>query len=232
MSNFETYQSFSQDNFDPNEIANLTSSVIQFVVVLDVSPSISSFYRDMNVALSDIFMKELKGCHRKDDIMVKCITFCDKVVHKSGFMPILNLPDDYLQVTPQGTGTALYKAVKEAMSDVTSYRDELENQGIDVRTNIFIVTDGEDNEDNGSDLSSVNQMISDLRKNEAWAQSFTMSMLGVGDDSSFRRSCTNMGLDPDKVLSTIGTSASEIRKQMGVVSQSVSQSNVGSSVSF
>jgi DNA gyrase/topoisomerase IV subunit A len=94
------------------------------------------------------------------------------------------------------------------------------------------LTDGEDNEDNGSDLSSVNQMISDLRKNEAWAQSFTISMLGVGDDSSFRRSCTNMGLDPDKVLSTIGTSASEIRKQMGVVSQSVSQSNVGSSVSF
>ena len=182
MSNFETYQSFSQDNFDPNEIANLTSSVIQFVVVLDVSPSISSFYRDMNVALSDIFMKELKGCHRKDDIMVKCITFCDKVVPKSGFMPILNLPDDYLRVTPQGTGTALYKAVKEAMSDVTSYRDELENQGIDVRTNIFIVTDGEDNGDNGSDLSSVNQMISDLRKNEAWAQSFTISMLGVGDD--------------------------------------------------
>ena len=51
------------------------------------------------------------------------------------------------------------------------------------------------------------------------------NMLGVGTPSVFERSCREMKLDPTKCLVTVGNSASEIRKQMAVVSQSISSSN-------
>lgn len=57
-------------------------------------------------------------------------------------------------------------------------------------------------------------------------------MLGVGKESIFRAACLEMGLDPDKCLSTVGTTAKEIRAKMGVVSQSVSNSSSTTQVSF
>lgn len=228
----EGYQSFGSANFDPNQMANLTSSAIMFVVVLDVSPSIRDFAQDMNLAAREIFMRELKECHRKDDIIIKGITFCDIVEHKSGFLPIVNLQDDYLDVTPTGSGTALYQAVLEALDSAVSYRADLEGQGVDVRTCIFIITDGADISSKANVPAQIRKKVEELRTNEAWVASFTINMLGVGKESVFRAACVEMGLNPDVCLSTIGKSAAEIRKQMGVISQSVSSSSKAATVSF
>jgi uncharacterized protein YegL len=228
----ETFQNFNAQNFDPNSLANQTSTAIMCVVVTDVSPSISNYVDAMNTASRDVFMSELKNSHRKNDILIKNITFCEKVEHKSGFLPILNLQDDYLDVKPQGRGTALYQAVDEAVSHAVSYREDLEAQGIEVRTTIFIITDGEDNSSSLQSLNSIKAQINDLRSNEAWASTFTINMLGVGNEPTFRRACIDMGLNPDKCLSTIGATAKEIRTQMGVVSQSVSSSAGAATVNF
>lgn len=222
----EGFQNFNNSqNFDPNSLANMTSTVIMFLVINDVSPSIESYEDDMNMISEEVFMKELKNCHRKDDIVIKAINFCEKVEHKSGFMPILNLQDDYLEVKAQGRGTALYDAVRQGLEHAISYRKDLEDQGIEVRTAIFISTDGDDNSSSPGSASEVQRMIAELRRNEAWASSFTINMLGVGTPSIFQRACKDMGLDHTKCLVTVGNSAAEIRKQMGVVSQSVSSSS-------
>lgn len=149
-------------------------------------------------------------------------------------MPLVTVPDDYLDIHPEGQSTSLYQAVFESLEAAMSYRKDLESQGIDVRCNICIITDGEDNEDSGGRYAQkVKDLVEGLRSNEAWINSFTITMIGVGNASSFRASCVEMGLDPDKCLSTIGTSAHEIRKQMGVVSQSVSASSAaGAGVQF
>ena len=228
----ETFQNFNAQNFDPNSLANQTSTAIMCVVVTDVSPSISNYVDAMNTASRDVFMQELKNSHRKNDILIKNITFCEKVEHKSGFLPILNLQDDYLDVKPHGRGTALYQAVDEAVSHAVSYREDLEAQGIEVRTTIFIITDGEDNSSSLQSLNSIKAQINALRSNEAWASTFTINMLGVGNEPTFRRACIDMGLNPDKCLSTIGATAKEIRAQMGVVSQSVSSSAGAATVNF
>lgn len=228
----EGFQNFNTANFDPNSLANQTSSVIMFVGVLDVSPSISSFETAMNTALRDVFMQELKNSHRKDDIVIKAITFCENVEHKSGFMPIVNLQDDYLEVKATGRGTALYQAVLEALENANSYRQDHEDQGVDVRTNITIITDGQDNSSPYDASKKIKKIIDDLRTNEAWSSSYTITLIGVGRDADFRGAATEMGLDPTKCLVTIGTSASEIRKMMGVVSQSVSSSSAAAAISF
>src|SRR5688572_27206012 len=106
----ENFQNFNAKNFDPNALANLTSTVIIFITVIDVSPSIAGYVTEMNTSTRDLFMQELKNSHRKDDIVVKTILFNDQVEHKSGFMPIVGLPDNYMEAAPSGSGTALYQA--------------------------------------------------------------------------------------------------------------------------
>lgn len=222
----EGFQNFNNSqNFDPNSLANMTSTVIMFIVVNDVSPSISSYEHTMNLVAREVFVSDLRNSHRKNDIVVKAITFCERVEHKSGFMPILNVQDDYFDVHNQGRGTALYDAVLQALEHAIQYRKDLEDQGIEVRTAIFISTDGDDNASAPGSANKIKKLVEDLRRNEAWASSFTINMLGVGNPRIFESSCTEMGLDHTKCLVTVGNSASEIRKQMGVVSQSVSSSS-------
>ncbi len=228
----EGFVNYNGQNFDPNTLANMTATVIQSVVVLDTSPSIRGYVNDMNTATTEVFFEELKNSHRKDDIVLQCISFDEKVKFKSGFQPITSLDADYLHVQPSGSGTALYDAVLAALNSVKSYREDLEAQGVEVRTNIFIITDGEDNSSNFNAASQVKDFVDQLRSNESWINTFTLSMFGVGRDSSFRNSCIEMGLDPDKCLSTIGTSAKEIREMMGVVSKSASSSAATTGATF
>lgn len=228
----EGFVNLSLANFDPNQLANQTSTVIMFGTIIDVSPSIESYVHIMNDTAREVFMKDLKNSHRKNDIVVKCVKFNEKVEHVSGFTPILNLPDEYMDSAPSGRGTALYQAVLETLENVVKYRTDLEDQGIEVRTNLFIITDGEDNSSPSGAADKVKAIVSDLKRNEAWASSFTINMLGVGNRSYFEAACVEMGLDPNKCLVTVGASASEIRKQMGVVSQSVSSSSTQAAVNF
>lgn len=229
----EGFQNFNTTNFSPLTLANNTQAVILVTLVLDVSPSISNYASQMNTAAEEVFLHELKGCHRKDDILVKCITFCENVEHKSGFSPVLSVPDSYFEVRPTGGATALYRAVKEALESTITYREDLENQGIDVRSCVYIITDGEDNQDrNGKDSRDVKALVAKLKSKEAWISTFTINMLGVGQDANFRSACTDMGLNPDKCLDTISTSAKEIRNHMGVVSQSISSSSPNTVVQF
>lgn len=103
---------------------------------------------------------------------------------------------------------------------------------MDVRTNITIITDGLDNSSSHNSAKKVAAIVEDLRKNEGWINSFTITMIGVGKDVNFEHACKQMGLDPIKCLTKIGTTAVEIRKMMGVVSQSVSSSSGAATISF
>lgn len=230
----EGFQNFNTNNFDPNSLANQTSSVIMAIVVADVSPSMEEDGKAdaVNTASTEVFLKELKGCHRKDDIVIKGITFDEEVRHTSGFMRIVDTPDDYLHIQPQGRGTALYDATLQALEAAVQYRTDLEEQGVDVRTIVYIMTDGVDNSSSTSSCSRIKSIIDDLRKKESWSSSFTINVLGVGEDSDFRKACINMSLNPDKCLDTISASAAEIRKHMGVISQSISSSTSQAVVNF
>lgn len=227
----EGYQNFDQ-NFDASQLAADTSHIIMFIAVIDKSPSIHHYEDSMNTATTELFMQEFKNCHRKNEIVVKCIQFNEDVDHVSGFQPVLSLKDDYLVTHNCGRSTALYKAVWEALNAAEQYRKDLEDQGIIVRTNIFIITDGEDREDDGTYAKKVRDKVVALRSNEAWIKSFTITMLGVGQENIFRQSCITMGLNPDLCLSTIGATSKELREKMGVVSQSVSSSTAGAGVTF
>lgn len=227
----EGYDAFDSGNFDPDDILNSTSSVTLFTIVFDRSGSVSSFLKEMNDAMRELFMNVFKNSHKAQEIMIKLITFDDQVEHKSGFRPILSLPDDYLLVPNTGGTTALYQATLEAFEHMEQYRKDLEDQGADVRSNIFIITDGGDNASPYA-APKVKAHVNALRRNEAWINSFTVTVLGVGSRSEFEGACIEMGLDHTKCLVTTGTAAKDIRNVMGIVSQSVSSSTATTGVTF
>lgn len=232
MQKNEGFQNFNAQNFDANSLANQTSSVIMFSLVADISTSISDYENAMSIALDEVFLHELKNSHRAADIVLSKITFGYGVTHEMGFTPILNVQPGSLTIRGTESATALYAAVEEALKSAMAYRNDLEAQGIDVRTNICIITDGEDNNSSKSNLAGVNDLVKSLRKNEAWANSFTITLIGVGQRANFTQAVVDMGLDPAKCLVEISTSAHDIRKMMGVVSQSVSSSNATNAVQF
>lgn len=238
----EGYQNFAQ-NYDPNLVANDTASVIQFVVVRDISGSTQPFNAILNRISEELFLKELKKSHRKDEIFVKAINFDDKIVHVSGFQPILNLLDNYFDAQANGM-TALYKAVSEAFTHVAKYREDLELQGVAVKTCIFILTDGEDNASSALNSAACRNFVSSLRTNEKWVNSFNISVLGVGNKSIFESACVAMGLNPATCLMTIDALSpnptqqemddfvKKLRAQIGVVSASISNSSTNLTVNF
>lgn len=228
----EGFVNYNTANYDPNALAGLTQTAILLLVVVDVSPSIENYVGEMNAASREVFIGQMKNSHRKDEIVVKAIKFNERVTHVSGFVPIVNLSDDYLDSAPSGSGTALYQAVQEGLELLLKYRTDLEDQGVDVRSNVFIITDGADNSSPHGAAAKVKSLVEGLRQNEALGSTFTFNMLGVGNKSIFEGACRDMGLDPQKVLVTVGSSGAEIRKQMGVVSQSISSSSQQAAVSF
>jgi hypothetical protein len=232
MSTNEGFQNFNAGNFDANSLANLTSAVIMFALVADISTSIQSYEKPMSDALEDVFLNELKKSHRANDIVLSKLEFGYGVTPKFGYTPINDIQAGALAIRGTEGATALYEAVEAALKGAMAYREDLENQGIEVRTNICIITDGEDNASTPANLAGVNDLIGQLRKNEAWANTFTITLIGVGDQANFTNAVVKMGLDPAKSLVQISTSAHEIRKQMGVVSQSVSSSAGNNGIQF
>jgi len=225
------FQNYNQVNFDPNDIGNMTSTVILCIAVIDISPSIHDYAKVMNDALRELYIQELKNSHRKNDIMVKAITFNNEVKHVSGFQPILSVSDDYLSVSPSGRATALYTATLEALMSAKQYREDLEIQGIEVRTSVLVITDGEDNHSAVSDLTSLKREIQEIRSNESWANSFTIKIIGVKNEANFENAAIQMGLDPKLVLIKVDATGKELRSAIGVVSQSTT-SNTASTITF
>lgn len=235
---FQTTTNFGFTNFDPNQLQ--TDEAILATIVADKSGSVDSYVDQMNAAMRD-FMAEMKRSSKtKNKLMMSQIRFNDKVEHKHGFQPVLSLQDDALDVQSPSGMTALYDAVELALKEMSDYRTTLENNGTTVSSFIFIITDGEDNSSkNVQDPATrkpgyqVKKLLDDIKGGEEWYGSYSVFMYGVGNQANFEEAADCMGLNP-AAIARVGTTATEMRKMIGFISQSVSQSasNQAAAVTF
>jgi uncharacterized protein YegL len=207
------------NNFDPEQIQ--VEETINAVFIVDISPSIYPYSSDLNNAFND-FIQTMQQSHIHDRLFVSIVEFHDKVKVRSGFQPIIGVPT--IQFTPSGHGTALYDAVAQGIKNAIEYRENLENTGINVKTLVFVITDGEDNSSQRGAADAVKTTLDDIAKNEASAFSFTSILFGVGDDSSFERAQKLMGIQH---LAKVGNTGAEIRKMINFISSSISKSSSG-----
>jgi uncharacterized protein YegL len=113
-------------------------------IVCDVSPSVSSFVKEMEKALRAI-VQACKYSPRADNLLVRLVTFHGRMDEVHGFKMLerCNL-DDYKKTLKIGSATALYDAAENAISAVGAYGKQLTDSGMDVNGIVFVITDGWD----------------------------------------------------------------------------------------
>ena len=208
----------SFNNFDPEDIQ--VEETINAVFVVDVSPSIGSYVNDLNAAFND-FVQTMQQSHIHDRLFVSIVDFCERVAVRSGFQPIANVP--VTNFVPQGSGTALYAGTAMGIKNAMEYRTTLEQTGINVKTLIFVITDGQDNSSRTSP-SAIKSTLDSILATEANAFSFTTIMFGVGPERYFKEAKEDMGFQH---LAVVGNTGKEIKKMISFISSSISKSSSG-----
>jgi uncharacterized protein YegL len=205
-------------NFDPEEIQ--VEETINAVFIVDVSYSMNKHASELNAAFND-FVQTMQQSHVHDRLFVSIIEFGSKVTVRSGFQPITGVP--VINFKAVGDATALYDAVIAGIKNAMDYRTNLEKTGINVKTLIFCITDGEDN---NSKISPdvIKRTLEDITETESNAFSFTTILFGVGDEANFGDAKKEMGFQH---LAKVGNTGKEIRKMINFISSSISKSSSG-----
>ncbi len=209
-------------NFNPDEIE--VDETINAVFLIDVSSSVWSYVQELNLAFNE-FTESMQKSHIADKLLVSIIEFNDRINIVNGFMPVENISAmDFSKKI--GGATALYDAVYAGLKNALDYRENLENSGVETKTILYVITDGEDNSSQ-TPPHVVKKMITDLKKEERNLFSFSSILFGIGDAANFTQAQKDMGIEH---LAQIGTSGEEIKKMIGFISQSISSVSAGKSV--
>lgn len=206
-------------NYNPEEVE--TDETINAVFVIDTSYSIQSYVNELNTAFND-FVETMQKSHIAEKLFVSIIEFNDKVNVTSGFKPIINIPVMDFSKSIGGI-TSLYDATLIGLKNAINYRQNLENSGVETKTLLFVITDGDDN-NSKNPPRVVKKMLSDLTKDERSAYSFTSILFGVGNQANFQKAQKSMGFEH---LAQVGTSGDDMRKMIGFISQSISSMSNG-----
>lgn len=213
-------------NFDPQEISS--DETINAVLIVDVSPSVDTYVRELNTAFKE-FLEEMQRSHVAEKLMVSIIEFNDTINVRSGFQPVNSIDTKKILFKPCGGGTALYDAVLSGITNAVMYRTNLENSGVNCKTLIYTITDGEDNSSQHS-ATKVKNVLDNILKEERNSNSFETILFGVGNAANFEIAQKEMGI---KHLAKIGNSGKEIRKMIGFISASISKSSgVNAQITF
>ena len=224
MDNFDAIDfNLNFNNFNPNDIQ--VEETINAVFVVDISPSITTYAKDLNFAFND-FTQTMQKSHVAEQLMVSLVTFNENVEVVSGFQPINQVPT--ANFVPKGSGTALYQAVAQGAKMAVDYRQNLEASGVTTKTLLFVITDGDDNSStvNAKQVKTILEGIAEQEKN---AFSFTTILFGVGNATSFEQAQKAMGIQH---LAKVGTSGAEIRKMITFISQSISKTAGNTQITF
>lgn len=222
-------QGFNIGNFDPAQIQE--DEVILIVFAMDVSGSVQSYEPQLNAAFAT-FVEEMQTSHVADKIMVKIITFGETVKDRTGFLPIKAMDVAQFTFKAHDGATALYAGTKHALDATIAYRTQLESTGINVKSLVFTITDGEDNHSPRLNVHArdVASLIDNIVKEEKNIFSFQTILFGVGNNATpFENAQKDMHI---KHLGVVGQSAEEIRRMIGMISASVSQSASNQAVTF
>ncbi len=206
-------------NFNPEDIE--TDETINAVFVVDTSYSVQNYVKELNFAFNS-FVESMQKSHISERLFVSIIEFNEQVKVKNGFMPIKNIqPTDFSKDI--GGATALFDAVFMGLKNAIDYRKNLENSGVETKTLLFIITDGEDNSSK-KPPHLVKQMIDDLTNDERSAYTFTSILFGVGGSADFQKARRQMGIQH---LAKVGTTGDQIKNMIGFISQSISMVSAG-----
>lgn len=183
MNNIMTIENSGSDyQFSAIEVDRLGASEYTLVtLVLDMSSSVVNFSKELNDSIKMI-IDSCKMSSFAENVMVRLLTFNDKVYEEHGFLPLSELHEDSYKnvVNPKGM-TALFDATLNSINATISYGEKLYDNDFDTNGILFIVTDGMDNRSKNS-IKEVENEIKNFQTNEA-VESLKTVLIGVNTNS-------------------------------------------------
>ena len=222
MSTTESKEDVNYDynfgNFNPDDVE--VEDTINAVFAIDVSSSVGGYEAELNSGIND-FVARMQKSHVADKLFVSMVEFNSDVKVRTGFQPISQIPVIDFSSSIGGM-TALFEGTKVALKNALDYRNNLENAGINCKTLLFVITDGDNNRP--GEASDVKAIITDLLKEERNFASFEAILFGIGTgmEGYFNSAAAEMGI---KNVATISDTADDIKKMINFISSSVSSAS-------
>ena len=207
-------------NYNPQDIE--VADTINAIFVVDTSGSVLDYADELNSALNE-FTVRMQKSHAAPNLFVSIVEFNDKINVTTGFQPISAINPIDIRSRIGGT-TALYKACAVSLKNALDYRGDLEKAGVNCKTLLFVLTDGEDNASGSVVAADVKTIIDELLKEERNFFSFESILFGIGEEVNFEAAQKGMGI---KHLAKVGTTADEIRKMINFISSSITSVSTG-----
>jgi uncharacterized protein YegL len=126
-----------------------------------------------------------------------------------------------------GSSTALYDSVFDAMTGIRVYAETLNQSGVRTKCIVVVLSDGEDNDSRKHTAADCKTLSEDFIRSEM----FYLAYVGFGSQD-LNQIADEIGF-PNKLVTT--KDASAIRKTMGLISKSIiraSQTQIGAPNSF
>jgi len=206
-----------------------TDDVTVVSAILDDSASMHQF-RDVVRESYDKFIKSLKDSKQSGSMLVSTRVFAtrQKILH--GFKKVDDIAPIGNDYKANGSSTALYDTLMEAMAGIKAYSKDLNQNGVRTKCIVVVFSDGDDNDSRKVKSFQVKAVSEELLKSEkvylvygGYQQDPNANLKAIADEVGF----------PSVMI----TNASEhdIRQTMDLVSKSIirtSQTQVGKSNSF
>jgi len=133
-------------DFSAVRVDHLGASEYTLVVIAsDCSSSTSGFQRAHTECLKSI-VRACRRSPRADNLMLRLVTFDDKLREIHGFKPLMDCdPDDYDKAIRARGMTALFDATYNCVQSAIQYGRDLIAQDFQANAIVFVITDGQDN---------------------------------------------------------------------------------------
>jgi uncharacterized protein YegL len=164
--------------YSATRLSNLGAAEYTLVtIVCDVSPSVSTFCKQMEEAIKQIVVS-CQYSPRADNLLIRLMTFDTNVYEPHGYKLLQSCnPRDYDGILSGNGGTALFDAAENAVAATVHYGKELANYSLAVNAIVFVITDGEDNSSKQS-AKAVKAVLDKAKSTEA-LESMVTVLVGV-----------------------------------------------------
>lgn len=182
--------------------------------VIDRTGSMSGNRSDLIKAYNE-GLAALKASKASDEILMQTLLFDSdqgtEVLH--GYLPIDQVPDLSQSTYILGGMTNLHDATFDGISGAVAYGASLRNGGTITKVVVVIMTDGGENASRDHSERELRTLIEDLLREEI----YTIALVAFGFEGNSYAG--KIGIPAGNVLNA-GSTASEIRRALGTVSNS------------
>jgi hypothetical protein len=207
-----------------------TDSVTLISLVLDCSFSMQPNEKAVCEAYDELVVKAMRESKQAASMLISCSVFDESVKPLYGFKKVSDIGKIGSQYQARGNATAVYDAAINAMTGVRAYAKNLNDGGVSTKCVVVVFSDGGNNTGAVMDPSKVKTVADDCVKSEM----FYLVYVGFKASPADNLDAIGHSMGFANVLTT-SNSPSDVRKAMGLVSQSTirkSQTQIGPSNSF